>query len=60
MAKRTPRKAEPTPVEAFKHKESRINIPTEELRDFIVIEGPTWMLYLRAASRVTTPVTSSR
>jgi hypothetical protein len=28
----------PTPVEAIKHKDSRVNIPTEELRDFVAEE----------------------
>ncbi len=35
MAK-TPRKPKaPTPVESFKHQDARVNIPTEELRDFV-------------------------
>ena len=32
MAKKT-KMTGPTPVDAIKHKESRVNIPTEELRD---------------------------
>src|SRR3989338_11040837 len=52
MAKRSPRKTGPTPIEAIKHKESRINIPTEELRDFVADEeqAPKRMLYPRDQS----------
>src|SRR3990167_3649350 len=52
MAKRSPRKTGPTPIEAIKHKDSRINIPTEELRDFVADEeqAPTRMLYPRDPS----------
>src|SRR3990172_7161817 len=52
MAKRSPRKTGPTPIEAIKHKESRINIPTEELRDFVADEeqAPKRMLYPRDPS----------
>jgi hypothetical protein len=32
MAKKPSNNKGPTPVEAIKHKDSRINIPTEELR----------------------------
>jgi adenine-specific DNA-methyltransferase len=36
MAKRPPKTPKgPTPVEAIKHKDTRKNIPTEELRDFV-------------------------
>lgn len=52
MAKRTPKRAGPTRVEAIKHKDSRINIPTEELRDFVADEerAPKRMLYPRDPS----------
>jgi adenine-specific DNA-methyltransferase len=35
MAKRPPKPKAPTPVESFKHQDARVNIPTEELRDFV-------------------------
>ena len=52
MAKRTPKKSGPTPVEAIKHKDARVNIPTEELRDFVAEDekAPKTMLYPRDAS----------
>lgn len=52
MAKRTPKKIGPTPVEAIKHKDSRVNIPTEELRDFVAADeqAPKSMLYPRDPS----------
>jgi adenine-specific DNA-methyltransferase len=42
----------PTPVEAIKHKDTRKNIPTEELRDFIAEDEakPKTMLYPRDPS----------
>ncbi len=42
----------PTPVESIRHKETRANIPTEELRDFVAQEehAPKAMLYPRDAS----------
>jgi len=42
----------PTPVEAIKHKDTRKNIPTEELRDFIADDEakPKTMLYPRDPS----------
>jgi adenine-specific DNA-methyltransferase len=51
MARKRPEKG-PTPVEAIKHKELRINIPTEELRDFVADEeqAPKRMLYPRDPS----------
>ena len=53
MAKRAPRKTRPTPVEAIKHKESRINTPTEELRDFVADEEQAPSAYsIHAPSRV--------
>lgn len=53
MAKRTPKTPKgPTPVEAIKHKDTRKNIPTEELRDFVADDekSPKTMLYARDAS----------
>ncbi|MGD9891607.1 MAG: site-specific DNA-methyltransferase, partial [Dehalococcoidia bacterium] len=53
MAKRTPKTPKgPTPVEAIKHKDSRKNIPTEELRDFVADDerSPKKMLYPRDPS----------
>ena len=35
MAKTPPKPKPPIPVESFKHKDARVNIPTEELRDFV-------------------------
>jgi len=42
----------PTPVEALKHRETRINIPTEELREFVrpEEEAPKTLLYPRDPS----------
>ena len=50
MARKPLKNEGPTPVESIKHKDSRVNIPTEELRDFVADEeqAPTRML-LRAA-----------
>jgi adenine-specific DNA-methyltransferase len=48
-----PRKPKtPTPVEALKHKDTRVNIPTEELREFVKDEeeAPRKMLYPRDPS----------
>jgi adenine-specific DNA-methyltransferase len=52
MAKRLPKKLGPTPVEALTHKDSRVNIPTEELRDFVTADeqAPAKMLYPRDPS----------
>ncbi|MGE0705716.1 MAG: site-specific DNA-methyltransferase, partial [Vicinamibacterales bacterium] len=53
MAKRTPKTPKgPTPVEAIKHKDTRKNIPTEELRDFVADDerAPKTMLYPRDPS----------
>ncbi|MGE3956484.1 MAG: site-specific DNA-methyltransferase [Vicinamibacterales bacterium] len=49
MAKK---KSGPTPVESIKHKDARVNIPTEELRDFVADDerAPTTMLYPRDPS----------
>ena len=45
-------KAGPTPIETVKHKDKRANIPTEELRDFVVGDesGPATRLYPRDSS----------
>src|ERR1700693_1365221 len=42
----------PVPVEALKHKDKRVNIPTEELREFVRVEeeAPKTMLYPRDPS----------
>ncbi len=42
----------PTPVESIKHKDARVNIPTEELRDFVADDerAPKAMLYPRDPS----------
>lgn len=47
MAKKPPKSKSPTPVESIKHKNSRVNIPTEELRDFVADDeqAPKRMLY---------------
>ena len=53
MAKRTPKAPKgPTPVEAIKHKDTRKNIPTEELRDFVADDEktPKTQLYPRDPS----------
>ncbi len=49
MAKK---KTGPTPVESIKHKDARVNIPTEELRDFVADDerAPKTMLYPRDPS----------
>ena len=51
MPKQTKTKA-PTPVESIKHKDSRKNIPTEELRDFVADDeiSPKKVLYPRDQS----------
>jgi adenine-specific DNA-methyltransferase len=52
MAKKAAKSKGPTAVEAIKHKDSRINIPTEELRDFVAEDekAPKSMLYPRDPS----------
>ncbi|MEQ1870930.1 MAG: site-specific DNA-methyltransferase [Vicinamibacterales bacterium] len=53
MAKRTSKAPKgPTPVEAIKHKDTRKNIPTEELRDFVAEDekAPKTLLYPRDPS----------
>ncbi len=39
----------PTPIEAIRHQDTRVNIPTEELRDFVVKDeqAPRTVLYPR-------------
>ncbi len=53
MSKRPAKPKSPTPVDAIKHKDTRKNIPTEELRDFIADDekAPKTMLYPRAEGR---------
>jgi adenine-specific DNA-methyltransferase len=52
MAKRSPKRTGPTPVESIKHRDARVNIPTEELRDFVAEDeqAPKAMLYPRDPS----------
>ena len=52
MAKKPPKPKGPTPVESIRHKDSRINIPTEELRDFVAQDeqAPAKMRYPRDPS----------
>src|ERR1700704_6851013 len=44
--------ARETPVEAIRHKDTRVNIPTHELRDFVAADehAPKTMLYPRDPS----------
>ena len=44
--------AKATPIEAIKHKDSRVNIPTHELRDFVSADeaAPRTLLYPRDSS----------
>jgi adenine-specific DNA-methyltransferase len=46
------KKTGPTPLESIKHKDARVNIPTEELRDFVADDEntPKKMLYPRDPS----------
>ena len=46
MASKKSSAARPTPVESLRHKDKRVNIPTEELRDFVEAEekAPKTML----------------
>ncbi len=50
--KKSPTKNAPTPVASIRHKDTRKNIPTEELRDFVADEenAPKTMLYPRDPS----------
>jgi hypothetical protein len=52
MARKQSKPKGPTPVESIRHKDSRINIPTEELRDFVAEDeqAPKKMLYPRDPS----------
>jgi adenine-specific DNA-methyltransferase len=49
---RAKKPATPTPVESVRHRDKRINIPTDELRDFVVDdeEAPATLLYPRDPS----------
>jgi adenine-specific DNA-methyltransferase len=49
---RAKKPATPTPVESVRHQDKRVNIPTEELRDFVVDaeELPSTLLYPRDSS----------
>lgn len=49
---RAKKPATPTPVEAVRHRDKRVNIPTDELRDFVTDaeELPTTLLYPRDPS----------
>jgi adenine-specific DNA-methyltransferase len=51
MAKKAKQKG-PIPVESIRHKDTRVNIPSEELRDFVADEerAPKAMLYPRDPS----------
>ncbi len=51
-AKSPKQRSKSTPVEAIKHKEGRVNIPTHELRDFVRDDeaAPTTLLYPRDPS----------
>ncbi len=52
MPKKPPKPKGPTPVETIKHKDARVNIPTEELRDFVADDekAPRRVLYPRDPS----------
>jgi adenine-specific DNA-methyltransferase len=52
MAKKASKSQGLAPVESIKHKDSQINIPTEELRDFVAEDeqAPKRMLYPRDPS----------
>ncbi|MBE3073211.1 MAG: hypothetical protein IMZ67_09565, partial [Acidobacteria bacterium] len=49
MARTPPRPKGPTPIESIRHKDTRVNIPTEELRRFVAADEdqPKAMLYPR-------------
>jgi adenine-specific DNA-methyltransferase len=52
LAKKTARRVGSIPVDSFRHKDKRKNIPTEELRDFVAEEEENYrtMLYPRDPS----------
>jgi hypothetical protein len=56
MAKKASKPKGPTPVETIRHKDARVNIPTEELRDFVAEDekAPTRVLYPRDPTASTT------
>jgi adenine-specific DNA-methyltransferase len=62
MAKRRQGTKEPTRVDSIKHKDTRKNIPTEELRDFVAADeaAPSRMLYPRDPSLTPMHVFHSR
>jgi adenine-specific DNA-methyltransferase len=52
MAKKQKKTTGPTPVDSIKHKDARVNIPTQELRGFVATDeaAPPKMLYPRDPS----------
>src|SRR6266542_1736951 len=52
MAKKPTKTPGPTPVDAIKHKDARVNIPTQELRGFVAADeaAPPKILYPRDPS----------
>src|SRR6266542_3538044 len=52
MAKKSRKTPGPTPVDAIKHKDARVNIPTQELRGFVAADeaAPPRILYPRDPS----------
>src|SRR3954469_23325297 len=52
MAKKPRKPTGPTPIDAIKHKDARVNIPTQELRGFVATDeaAPSKMLYPRDPS----------
>ena len=55
---RNNKKTGATPIDTVKHKDKRVNIPTEELRDFVKEDEtkPKTVLYPRDPSREPQPV----
>jgi len=52
MAKKQKKPTGPTPIDSIKHKDARVNIPTQELRGFVATDeaAPPKMLYPRDPS----------
>src|SRR5215207_2195389 len=52
MAKKQKKSTGPTPIDAIKHKDGRVNIPTQELRGFVATDetAPPKMRYPRDPS----------
>src|SRR5829696_4966077 len=52
MVKKQKKTSGPTPIDAIKHKDARVNIPTQELRGFVATDeaAPPKMLYPRDPS----------